>query len=129
MIIDSIARHNLYPLGPAWTAAFEFLRTLSAATADGHYPVLGERLYVGVNSYTTRPRNAARLETHRTFVDVQLLLSGREVIEVFPKEGLVVSEPYQPEKDVEFYQPPMAAPVRVALEPGTFVVFFPSDAG
>jgi YhcH/YjgK/YiaL family protein len=55
-------------------------------------------------------------------------LSGTETIEIFPKNGLAVSEPYNPERDVEFYEKPATAHAKVTLTPGQFLVFFPDDA-
>ncbi|HPR82648.1 MAG TPA: YhcH/YjgK/YiaL family protein [Pontiellaceae bacterium] len=128
MILDRIENRSLYPFGTAWKAAFDFLKTLTPDSTDGKHLVQGNELTVAINTYTTKARAAAKLETHRKYVDIQLLLSGSEVIEVFPKAGLTVSEPYIPERDVEFYQVPAGAPARMTLVPGEFLVFFPDDA-
>ena len=128
MIADSIKNHSLYPFGPAWKAAFDFLKTLTPETETGKRVIQGDRLFAGVDCYETKPRAAAKLETHRKYVDIQVLLSGEEVIEIFPKQGLTVSEPYNPEKDAEFYRAPENAPVKITLRPGQFLVFFPEDA-
>ena len=128
MIADSIQNSSLYPFGPAWKAAFDFLKTLTPETETGKQLIQGDRLYAGIDSYSTKSRNEAKLETHRKYVDIQVLLSGTEVIELFPKKGLTVSEPYNPEKDAEFYQHPAEPQMRVTLKPGQFLVFFPEDA-
>lgn len=128
MIADSIKNHSLYPLGPAWKAAFEFLQTLTPETETGKRVIQGDRLFAGVDCYETKSRTAAKLETHRKYMDIQVLLSGEEVIEIFPKQGLTVSTPYNPEKDAEFYQAPADAPAKITLRPGQFLVFFPDDA-
>ena len=128
MIADSIKNHSLYPFGPAWKAAFEFLQTLTPEAETGKRLIQSDRLFAGVDCYETKSRAAAKLETHRKYADIQVLLSGEEIIEVFPKHGLTVSEPYNPEKDAEFYRAPENAPVKIALRPGRFLVFFPEDA-
>jgi biofilm protein TabA len=128
MISDSIHNRHLYPFGAAWDSAFDFIQKLSAETATGKQLIQGDRLYAGIDSYTTKSRETAKLETHRKYVDIQLLLSGEEVIEVFPKAGLSVSEPYNSGRDAEFYHVPVAAPARMVLTPGRFLVFFPEDA-
>jgi YhcH/YjgK/YiaL family protein len=128
MIADSIQNSTRYPFGPAWTTAFEFLKTLMPDSETGKRLIQGTELFVGVDTYETKPRSAAKLETHRKYVDIQVLLCGTEVIEVFPKQGLTVSEPYNPEKDAEFYQVPADPGTRIALSPGRFIVFFPEDA-
>ncbi len=128
MIADSIQNSSRYPFGPAWTATFEFLKTLTPDSETGKRLIQGNELFVGVDTYETKPRSAAKLETHRKYVDIQVLLSGREVIEIFPKQGLPVSEPYNPEKDAEFYAKPSEPHAKVILKPGQFLVFFPDDA-
>ncbi|MEI7850225.1 MAG: YhcH/YjgK/YiaL family protein [Kiritimatiellales bacterium] len=128
MIVDSIKNHSLYPLGPAWKAAFDFLETLTPETETGKRLIQGDHLFAGVDCYETKSRAAAKLETHRKYVDIQVLLSGEEVIEVFQLQDLTVSTPYNPEKDAEFYQVPPETRAKVTLSPGQFVVFLPEDA-
>lgn len=128
MIADSIQNSSLYPFGQAWKAAFDFLKTVKPEMEDKKYFIQGDRLFAGVDSYRTKARGATKLETHRKYVDIQVLLSGTEVIEVFPKQGLTISEPYNPEKDAEFYQVPQEPRAQITLSPGQFIVFFPGDA-
>ena len=128
MIEDAISNHSLYPFGPAWTAAFAFLNSLDAGAETGKRFIRDNELYAGIDVYTTRAREAAKLETHRKYVDIQILLSGSEIIDVYPKHTLKVSEPYNPERDAEFYHVPTVTPIRVTLTPGRFVVLFPDDA-
>ncbi|MCC7300176.1 MAG: YhcH/YjgK/YiaL family protein [Verrucomicrobia bacterium] len=128
MIADSIQNNSLYPFGPAWKAAFEFLKTLTPDSETGKRLIQGDRLFAGIDCYETKPRSAAKLETHRKYVDIQVLLSGTETIEIFPKNGLTVSEPYNPGKDAEFYEKPTEPHAKVVLNPGQFLVFFPEDA-
>lgn len=128
MIADSIQNSSIYPFGPAWDAAFEFLKTLTPDCETGKRLIQGEELYAGINTYETKPREAAKLETHRKYVDIQVLLSGSESFEIYPKEGLTVQEAYIPERDIEFYEHPPKAHAKVTLNPGQFLVFFPDDA-
>lgn len=128
MISDSIQNSSLYPFGPAWEVAFAFIKTLTPETATGKQFIQGERLYAGVDTYSTKTRDIAKLETHRKYIDIQLLLSGTEVIEVFPRHSLTINEPYNPERDAEFYCVPPRSPARMLLTPGHFLVFFPDDA-
>lgn len=128
MIIDSIKNHNLYPYGDLWTQAFDFLRTANPELEDGKVVLDGDDLFAGIDCYETKARADAKLETHQRYIDIQVLLSGTECLEIFPKAGLTVSEPYDATRDAEFYEVPEAAPVRVTLEPGQFMVFFPEDA-
>jgi len=130
MISDSLEHHDRYPhpFGQIWNEAFKFLKTVTPETACGRYELDGDDLFVIIDSYETKPRNAAKLETHRKYMDVQYMISGEETHEVFPKNGLTVSEPYNPEKDAEFYQIPKYQRTVINLHPGDFVVYLPEDA-
>lgn len=128
MIIASIETQSHYSLGPLWDRAFDFLRNATPDLALGCHVLVGDDLFAGVDCYETKPRDAAKLETHRTYIDIQLLLSGRECIEVFDPTDLRVEEAYRAEKDATFYRVPERAPTRITLRPGQFAVFFPEDA-
>ncbi|QHI69994.1 YhcH/YjgK/YiaL family protein [Tichowtungia aerotolerans] len=128
MIIDSIKNHTIYPYGELWEKAFEFLRTASPELENGKIVLDDTDLFAGVDCYETKDRSEAKLETHRRYVDIQVLLSGTEALDIFPRKGLTVSEPYDTDKDAEFYEAPETAPIRVTLTPGQFIVFFPEDA-
>ena len=128
MIIDSIKNHALYPYGDLWTKAFEFLATATPELEDGKVVLDGDDLFAGIDCYETKARADAKLETHCKYADIQVLLSGTECLEIFPKAGLTVSEPYDATRDAEFYEAPETAPVRITLTPGQFIVFFPEDA-
>ncbi len=129
MIEEDITLFDRYPFGSVWREAFAFLQSLETAAETGRRILRGDDLYAGIDVYTTKAREAAKLETHRKYVDIQVLLSGTEMIDVYPKSSLKVSEPYLPERDAEFYHvPARVPPVRVTLTPGRFAVFFPEDA-
>ena len=128
MIIDSLKHAHLYPFGPEWTEAFKFIHSAVPEMEKQKVVLQDDRLVAIVDGYNTKSRSEAKLETHRKYVDIQVLLSGSECLEVFPKEDLSVSVPYNAEKDAEFYQVPDGAPIHVTLTPGQFIVFFPEDA-
>jgi len=128
MIFDRLENHDLYPLGKLWDAAFRFMKTVTPETACGKYVLDGDNLFAIVDGYETKSRDTAKLETHRKYVDVQILISGEETHEVFPKKELTVSIPYDPEKDAQFYQIPEIPRACVHIQAGDFVVYFPHDA-
>lgn len=128
MIADSIQNNARYSFGPAWKTAFEFLKTLTPESETGKRLLQGHDLYAGIDCYETKSRADAKLETHRKYVDIQILLSGTEIIEIYPKQDLTISEPYNAERDVEFYEKPSEPHTCITLTPGQFLVFFPDDA-
>lgn len=128
MIVDRVAHwRDSFP-GAATACVADFLGGLTVDVADGEYPLEDNGIVARVMTYQTRVPEETRLEAHRAYVDVQTLLVGREAIEWFPVEDLVVDAPYDPERDVAFYRVPGPAPARVEVTPGSFAVFFPRDA-
>ena len=128
MIVDRLENWSQYPFGEAWKEAFDFLGALTPDAEEKKYLLLRDTLFAGIDRYETRPLETAVLEAHRKYIDVQVLLQGRETIDWYPLDGLNVKTPYDPATDVEFYHRPETLPTRILLTPGTFAVFFPQDA-
>jgi len=85
-----------------------------------------------VQSYATKPSAEKRMEAHEKYIDIQYVASGEEKFFFGDKRAFKVSEPYNAEKDVEFYhsadfEKSPAAEVSV-LRAGEFAIFFPDDA-
>lgn len=128
MIVDHIAAARRYDRGTAWEDAFRFLATLDPAARENEYAIRGTDVFARIFSYETLPREQARLEAHREYIDVQMILSGGERIGWYPRGGLSVSEPYDPSRDVEFYAADREPSSWLALTPGLCAIFFPDDA-
>lgn len=128
MIIDTLENWGHYPFGAAWQRAFEFLKSLTPDAEEKRYPLQGDEIYAMISSYETRTPETAKLETHRKYVDIQVVLSGSERLEWFPRAGLTIDTPYDPAKEAEFYRRSFPGPVQVDLTPGIFVMLYPQDA-
>ena len=92
---------------------------------NGRHEASGDDAYIMVSEYETNPVNEERrFETHREYIDIQLLLEGREVIGFAKREDLDVTDEYRP--DYELYG--MIDDFdRVVLEKGKFVVIYPNE--
>jgi len=88
--------------------------------------IRGKQLFAVHQCYMSKPRNEARLEAHRRYIDIQYVLSGKEIMMFDCTAGLKPTEAYSAEKDVEFLAP--ANPVDIPLTKGTVAVLFPEDA-
>jgi biofilm protein TabA len=128
MIYDNLTRCALYPQNSLFERAFAFLKTLGTGSPCGKTVLQGDDLFVGIDEYQTKKRETARPETHRTYIDIQVLLSGSEQIEVFSAANLIGGDPYDAGRDLRFYDRPAKAEAVLSLEPGKFAVFFPDDA-
>jgi len=127
MIVDRLDNAAMYrPLSPRIAAALDYLRSTDFATMpDGRYELDGDRLVAMVQRYRTKPLAKARWEAHQRYVDVQYAVQGVERVGYAPRrEGLKVAEPYDPQKDVEFFD---IQGDLFELAAGSFAVFGPQD--
>jgi YhcH/YjgK/YiaL family protein len=127
MIIDSLPHADRYRgLSERFALAFEYLRTVDHAIADGRYEIEGNDIYATVMSYETKEPADLRHEAHRDFADIQLLLEGEEVMYYTPAQRLGPGMGYVEAKDYEHFGQP-DHPERLVVRPGEFAVFFPGE--
>ena len=128
MIVDKIENAHLYAaLNDRFTKAFEILNDKNLAEKkDGRYAVDGNDLYYIVQHYTTRPMEKDKLEAHKKYIDIQVVVGGEELLAYAPIEGLSVAQPYSEDKDIAFYRATDKIS-RVTLRPGLFCILFPQD--
>lgn len=83
--------------------------------------------YYCVQEYETKVNPSKHFESHCKYVDVQMLISGEENLQVVDINRLTVEAPYDEVKErILYYSTPNAA--SVVLRPGSFVVLYPKDA-
>lgn len=109
--------------------AFEWLKVTDLKKLDPNQTIVvdGGRIKALIQSYTTKRPDEATFETHRAYIDIQMIVSGREYIMWAPQVKLTqVKVPYDYEKDIVRYaDPEIFVPIR--LEAGDFCVLFPTD--
>ena len=127
MIHDKINNSSIYPLGPHWKKAFDFIATVDADTEEKRYE-LEDGMYASIESYATRPIEKAIFESHQKFVDIQWTIVGAEGILVTPTSELQIQKEYNTDRDVAFYQTPEIWLNTIKNYPGVFSVFWPDDA-
>ncbi len=127
MIFDSMKRFSSYArLAPGvWGKVEKFIAESSASTPVGRYVIDGDLAYASVQSYNTHEFNPEKLENHRDFVDIQLLLDGEETIWWRDVEGLEEAKPYKP--DIAFFRAGSEGAVPLLLKPGYFALFLPEE--
>lgn len=129
MILDHLDNSRRYAnLHPGFQDAFAFLeRKDLVELPPGKHPIKGERLYALVIKEDGRGREGARLETHKSYIDIQFTVAGMDDIGWKPA-GQCAGEDkgYNPEKDIAFFTDKADAWITVLS--GTFAIFFPEDA-
>jgi len=131
MIYDSLENFSRYAkLSPeVWKEISKFLTRCTPEKPVGRYELDGDRVYASVQHYETHPANPDKLEIHRNYIDIQLLLLGEESIPVRSVDGLTETVPYDEKRDIAFYRLPVDDPdaVTTVLVPGKFAIFFPGE--
>ena len=129
MIFDSIENAALYAgLGEGIRKALEYLRNTDfAGMAPGRYEIDGGKVFALVQRYETKAREAGLWEAHRSYADVQYMVSGLETMGYAPLAGLATTNPYSPEKDCELFDG-AGEGAFLCARAGSFAIFFPQDA-
>ncbi|MEI7843295.1 MAG: YhcH/YjgK/YiaL family protein [Gallionellaceae bacterium] len=129
MIFSALSQSNRYAaLHPLFARAFAYIRDNDLFNmAPGRYNIVGEDLIAIVERVPGKTREMARLEAHRRYIDIQLVLEGIDEMGWKPLADChnPVSE-HSEEKDIRFFTD---APVSwIATPPDHFCIFFPEDA-
>lgn len=106
-------------------SAYDFIVNKAEGAAVGKYD-LENGAYVGVQEYTTKARSEAKYEAHKKFIDIQMILSGKELIAVSPIEKMTISDEYNEEKDFMLFHHNDECTDYV-LEAGDFLILYPQD--
>ncbi len=106
------------------SAGRQRLNALAAGTSHRHELTGGA--FAMEQAYLTRTRPGSFFETHRKYIDLQVMIEGEEWMEVEDRSRLSITEPYSAERDVVIYADPATAS-RVRLRPGDAALYFPDD--
>jgi YhcH/YjgK/YiaL family protein len=106
----------------------EHIRSLDfARMADGKYELEDGLIRITIKETTTKRKELQKAETHRTYTDVQLVISGEEKIGVAPwSSAQTVVKDDLDARDVAFYDP-VRDEIELIQRPGMYAVFFPTD--
>lgn len=92
---------------------------------EGIYNIDGDNLFCIVQEYMTKDKVDCFFESHKKYIDFQLIVNGTEVMEYTDVKELKVKTPYSDEKDIMFYYGEGESDVYHTNE---FAIFFPEDA-
>lgn len=128
MILDTIANADRYrSLHPLFPKVFEYIRDTDLSTlATGKQAIIGDEVFVIIERAAGRSRDAAKLECHRKYIDIQLVLDGIDEMGWKPLTDChhPVAD-YNASADIQFFHDTPAT--WIATPPGAFCIFFPED--
>ena len=128
MIYDKIKNNHIYYNNETWKKLFEFISSLELSSEEKKYFIDENKVYANVERYETKSLEDAVTESHRKYIDIQLVLQGEEIIRVNNIADLIVKQEYDAERDVIFYETPSQNNEEVVLQAGMFCLLFPQDA-
>jgi len=125
MILDKIENIDLYSgISENIKNAIEYLKQTDFSKKEiGKHEVDDNMFYI-VNEYETQDFNGI-LEAHKTYIDLQYILEGSEIIQFESLEKQKIKKAYNSKDDYAFYF--SNNPTQLILEEGNFAIFFPND--
>jgi YhcH/YjgK/YiaL family protein len=128
MVVDTLENLEKYTsLNPLFAQAVAYLRSIDLNALEVGKTVLKENdLVVNVQQTAPKTKEQAKLETHQVFIDIQIPLSGVEVMGyTAAKDCEPADAPYNAEKDITFFEG--LADDYITVKQGMFAIFFPQD--
>ena len=128
MILDSLKNAaSTLALNPLFKQAFEFIQKNDLSKMELGKTILdGDKLFISVMEIDGKLPEAAKMESHVKYIDIQVVLSGVETMGWTAIEHCTEAiEPYNAEKDLQFFADKPST--LITVHPGEFAIFFPED--
>ena len=127
MIKDSLNNAKIYyslsknmEVGLKWLEETDLVNLV-----DGRYEIDGKRVYASVQTYA--PKEDAKYEAHRRYVDIQYMISGVENVGITSLKNCTTCKEYDGESDLEFFDI-NSEEEYLELSEGNFIILYPHDA-
>ncbi|MFC0323034.1 N-acetylneuraminate anomerase [Gallibacterium melopsittaci] len=128
MFIGDLTKQD-YKLGlPAVIGeALDYLQTLNLEELTLGRHDITEQIYMNVMEFDTSAADSKKAEIHRQYLDIQVLISGKEAIQcspVYPDLSLYTE--YNEQDDYQL-TPDIEAKSEIVLRPKMFAIFLPYE--
>ena len=128
MIIDSLHNHKTYEgVHPRFAKAFRYLLEADfSKLKDGRNEIDGDEMFIMMNRSELKKPEAALVEVHNKYIDIQLVIQGTETFGWRERSELTQPDgEFDTEKDIQFFGDTPAT--FYTLHAGQISVFFPED--
>jgi YhcH/YjgK/YiaL family protein len=128
MILDSIRNAaSILALNPLFKQAFDYIQSNDLSKMEPGKTLLdGDKLFISIMELDGKTPEAAKMEAHRKYIDIQVVISGVETMGWTAIEHCTNElDPYNAEKDLQFFSDKPTT--YVTVHAGEFAVFFPED--
>ncbi|MEG1622776.1 MAG: YhcH/YjgK/YiaL family protein [Alistipes sp.] len=129
MILDSVKNSaRYYGVNPRLKRAFDYLETVDLhSLASGKYEIDGTDIFMTVIDRELKRPADAKLEIHRAYLDIQVVIAGEESFGWSECRAVKQSlGAFDLEKDIELFDD--RPQTYYTLIPGQFTIFLPEDA-
>ncbi|EKN65235.1 hypothetical protein BABA_21361 [Neobacillus bataviensis LMG 21833] len=128
MIVNHISQYNSYKgINEKFDKAFEYIQNTNVDHLEpGSYELEGEELFLNVVEYETKNAEERVWESHKKYIDIQIILEGKEFIGYELFDRMTIKEDYNEENDIYFLEGNLQS--RVLLQKGDFIICYPQDA-
>lgn len=129
MIVTNLNNtERIETLHPLFKKLFDYVKTHDILnTPCGRIDIDGDNLYINNVNPECIPAEKQVLEVHRDYIDVQILLQGKETIGWKALEDSKEEvKPYEKDGDCALYSD--TPTTWIHLVPGQMAIFFPEDA-
>ena len=127
MVFDNIKNKDLYlAMHPSFKAAFNYIeKVVRDGEEVGKYEIDGRTVHAMVQEYEGK-EDHPKYEGHRRYIDIQFILSGKEIMDYANIAECDVMTEYNADKDVEFFTCD-GIKTRIEAQSGDFAIFYPED--
>lgn len=94
----------------------------------GKYDIVDDSAFILIQEYLTKPVNEKFWESHKKYIDIQVVLEGQEYMGYSPIGTLEIKDPYNEGNDIIFYNNDSVERGNIMVHKNHFCVFFPEDA-
>lgn len=127
MIVTTIGRLDSYSEIPYAKDIMSFISEFKKTDMKpDRYDIHGDELFAAVSRYDTEPREQRKFESHRKYIDLQIVLDGKEEMDWAPIDLLdVTSSEFEKGGDIAFYEGDSLS--TITLGGDQCAVLFPED--
>ena len=125
MIIDNLKNaEKYYCLNKNFKLVFDYLKENDLKQKEcGKHQLKGDEVFYNLQEYETKP--VQKLEAHKKYIDIQVVIKGEEYMGYTDINNTSVSEIYNEEKDVMFLNGEVS---KLKADSSVFLIFYPEDA-
>lgn len=125
MVTSSLENYEQYIANDRIRQAFKFLKNTNLLDLEvGKHIIDGDKIFALVQNYSTKDQNLCKYESHKRYIDIQYIVSGKEKISYTNIKNLKLKNEDK-ENDKILYEDTLGN--EFIINEGEFVVFYPED--